>query len=148
METSDNRSISEPNFIDNELSLQLKEAVALGVPSKYIILKDGRYFNVLGEIINLIPTDISLIDLYNLFPTILPEDLAMIYAQYVKEISINQIIENINNFYNLLNQNLNNQSTKASLSKKQIGLSPIRDRTELNLFINDWRKRYSDELES
>jgi hypothetical protein len=148
METSDNRSISEPNFIDNELSLQLKEAVALGVPSKYIILKDGRYFNVLGEIINLIPTDISLIDLYNLFPTILPEDLAMIYAQYVKEISINQIIENINNFYNLLNQNLNNQSTKANLSKKQIGLSPIRDRTELNLFINDWRKRYSDELES
>jgi len=105
---------------DNEISILLKKARELRIPAKFV--KD----NPITEIQNLIPTGKSLNELYEIFTTIQPEDLAMIYAIYAGGDSLTKI----NVFYDSLR------------------LSKIRDQLELNLLIKDWENKFRQEYEN
>jgi hypothetical protein len=106
------------NQFDNELSILLREANKLRTPSKFLRYEKGKIYNTYIEIQSLIPTGITLEKLYEMFETILPEDLVMIFSQ-VKGFT-NDNLQTVNNFYKLLE------------------LSPIQDLGEYKLLYDEW----------
>ena len=105
--------------MDNEISILLKKARDLQIPAKYVF--DDR--NLFKEISELIPTGISLSDLYSNYLMLDPKDLALIYARYKPD------LVTVNNFYAFL------------------GIKPIRDNQELKLLIQEWTNNYSKEFQ-
>lgn len=117
---------------DNEISLLLKKAEILNIPSKYVF--EGR--NLFKEVQNLISTNISLNELNEKFPMLDPTDLAMIYGlTEISRVSGETVLKNINDFY-------------TSLKTSDIDL--IRDVSELKLIIDDFstkiNQQFSEEM--
>jgi hypothetical protein len=113
--------------MDNAISLLLKKAREYRVPVKYVT--EDR--NLFTEINNLLPTEISLNSLYIQFPTILPEDLVLIYAiSEMRQIAPNEILQNINNFYGSIGN-----------------INTIRDVAELTLLAQEFRNNLQIEFE-
>ena len=114
---------------DNDFSILLKRARELNIPSKFVrITEDKKYLNIISEITSLIPTGKTLNELYKIFETIQPNDLAIIYSLNKKENS-KQILIDINEFYNTLK------------------LDKLRDDLELRLLTNEWEKNFQKEIE-
>jgi len=103
---------------DNDISILLKEAKRLNVPSKFVIFREGKYLNIINEIHKLILIGKTLPELYEIFQEILPKDLIMIYSMKEKN-----SLPKINSFY-----------TSLALDK-------IKDETELRLFRRDWDEK-------
>jgi len=108
---------------DNDISILLKKARELQIPSKFVV--DGK--NIITEIQSLIPTGKSLNELYEIFLTIQPEDLAMIYAITLPDTTQN--LQDINVFYDSLR------------------LPKIRDKAELNILVKEWQEKFSQIFE-
>tara|TARA_R110001599_G_scaffold240507_1_gene440095 strand:- start:78 stop:3698 length:3621 start_codon:yes stop_codon:yes gene_type:complete len=113
--------------MDNDISILLKEAKRLKIPSKFVQIRDKKYSSMIDEIKSLIPTGMNLYSLYEIFTTILPEDLVILYTvvQGVSE----EVLNEINGF-----------NTSLEISK-------IRDVAELKLLIQDWNRKYVAEFE-
>ncbi len=106
---------------DNEISLQLQAAQELGIPKKFLV--DGE--NIIPKILTLIDTGKTLVQIYEIFDTIFPEDLAILYAKKERRIlDMKEVLKNINEFYKFLK------------------LEKIVDVNELNLLIGEWDKKF------
>ena len=110
---------------DNDISILLKEAKRLNIPSKFVIFSEGKYSNIINEIHKLVLAGKSLPELYEIFQDISPKDLIMIYSMKEKN-----SLPKINSFY-------------ASL-----GLDKIKDEGELVLLIKDWGEKIQVEREA
>jgi hypothetical protein len=121
----------------NDISLQLKRSQELGIPKKFLVGNE----NIIPKILGLIDTGKTLIELYQIFETIMPQDLAMLYAkkeiytfgnyQKPEEKNIDKkfLLQKINEFYTLLK------------------LDKILDTNELILLIEDWDKKFRNLVE-
>jgi len=109
---------------DNDISILLKKARELKIPSKFVRFSNNIYTNLIDEINNLILAGKTLNELYDLFETIEPEDLIMIYSLKEKD-----SLKKINLFY------------------ESLRLPKIRDNSELILLNNSWRQKINDDFE-
>ena len=108
---------------ENEISAQLKVAVELGVPKKFLNEKNE---NVIPQIVSLIDAGKNLNELYAIFTNIFPEDLAMIYAKREENLmNAKDVLKNINDFYTTLE------------------LNKILDVNELRLLKEEWDRKYT-----
>ena len=107
---------------ENDISILLKRAKELDIPSKFVKISDNKYTNMIEEINTLILAGKNLPELYKIFETITPEDLIMRYS--LKE---EDSLLKINNFY------------------KSLGLDKIRNKQELLLLRRTWFKKLEEE---
>ena len=110
----------------NDISLQLKRSQELGIPKKFLVGNE----NIIPKILTLIDAGKSLIELYTIFETVMPQDLAMLYAK--KELRRGEeksLLKKINDFYSTLK------------------LDKILDTNELTLLIEDWDKKFRNLVE-
>ena len=111
---------------DNEISLQLQTAQELGIPKRFLVEEE----NIIPKIVTLIDTGKTLSQLYEIFDTIFPEDLAMLYAKKeIRVLDMKEVLKKINEFYSSLK------------------MPKITDANELNLLITEWDKKYQKWLE-
>ena len=109
---------------ENEISAQLKVAVELGVPKKFLNEKNE---NMIPQIVSLIDAGKNLNELYAIFTNIFPEDLAMIYAKREENLmNVKDVLKNINDFYTTLE------------------LNKILDVNELRLLKEEWDRKYAN----
>ncbi len=121
------------NEFDNDISIIYKEAQKLNILTKFVKISNNivdnkeikSYSNLILLIENRILAGVSLYDLYSQF-SISPEDLAMIY--YKKNNKKNNILEEINNFY------------------ESIELSEVRDLFELKLLVQQFDEDMENKL--
>ena len=110
----------------NDISLQLKRSQELGIPKKFLVGNE----NIIPKILTLIDAGKSLIELYTIFETVMPQDLAMLYAK--KELRRGEeklLLKKINDFYSTLK------------------LDKILDTNELILLVEDWDKKFRNLVE-
>ena len=109
----------------NDISLQLKRSQELGIPKKFLVGNE----NIIPKILTLIDAGKSLIELYTIFETVMPQDLAMLYAKKERNMDRKLLLKKINDFYTLLK------------------LDKILDTNELTLLVEDWDKKFRNLVE-
>ena len=109
----------------NDISLQLKRSQELGIPKKFLVGNE----NIIPKILTLIDAGKSLIELYTIFETVMPQDLAMLYAKKERNMDRKLLLKKINDFYTLLK------------------LDKILDTNELVLLVEDWDKKFRNLVE-
>lgn len=95
---------------ENDESILLKEAQRLKIPMKFVkISKNSKgakiYSDITKEIGDIIPSQISLLKLYENFKNIEITDLVMLYAIYKKNDDQEKVLQEINELYELVNLN-------------------------------------------
>jgi Family of unknown function (DUF5757) len=117
---------------ENDESILLKKAQELKVPTRFVkVLKDeDSYIDMTKEIEKLIPTKISLLNLYEKFKSVELQDLVMLYTIYKKDENPEEVLKEINQLYELLN------------------LNTIQNTRELyDFMLPSWEKKFVETLE-